>query len=454
MARRRVVIVGGGTSGLAAAYALGRRGIEPVVLEAEDRVGGRMGGDRVDGFCIDQGADFLTPSHDVAIRLCNELGLRLVAAPMKLAWFRKGRFVTTSPGQSPKTHLRNLPALRTLGFLSPKALRATLQMVKTVRSKPQHYSFAGDSKIAELDGDENIIDHLKRLDAPPPMIESLQGFLEMTMGDLDQMGAAYALTYFGEIFLKSDEQRIPEQGIGSLTHALARAIGDSIHLSTPVRQVVIEDGTVTGVAVDDAMIEADAVICATSATVALGLMPRLPAPVRHALASVRYSRGCRVVIGLDHRPLPRGWHGVLYPEDETPLLLDRTINLPAAVPRGKSMLDLVVGRRRAEELFPLDDDEIKRELLRDARRNPPPGANLPGDNEGIFTRVYRWREAVCIAPPGMLEAVAEMRRRNDLDVENLFLAGDYMRMPSVNGALASGTDAAHEVAEFLASRSS
>ena len=37
-------------------------------------------------------------------------------------------------------------------------------------------------------------------------------------------------------------------------------------------------------------------------------------------------------------------------------------------------------------------------------------------------------------------------------VENLFLAGDYMRVPSVNGALASGVDAANEVAELLASR--
>ena len=146
---------------------------------------------------------------------------------------------------------------------------------------------------------------------------------------------------------------------------------------------------------------------------------------------------------------------MLYPEDETPLLLDRSINLPACVPPGKSTLDMLVGRDRAEELFPLDDEEIKRRMLADVRRHPrPPGSNLPGDDDGLFTRVYRWREALCIGPPGVLKTIAEMRRQHSRAVKNLFLAGDYMRMPSLNGALASGVDAANEAAELLSSRPS
>ena len=159
-----------------------------------------------------------------------------------------------------------------------------------------------------------------------------------------------------------------------------------------------------------------------------------------------------MVIGLEHAPLPRGWHGALYPEDETPLLLDRSINLPAIAPQGKSTLDLLVGRDRAEELFPLDDEEIKRRMLGDARRTPPPGSALPGGDEGVFTRVYRWREAVCMMPPGMFKEIEEMRRQLGGDVKNLFLAGDYMGVPSVNGALASGVNAATEVVDMLASQ--
>ena len=166
---------------------------------------------------------------------------------------------------------------------------------------------------------------------------------------------------------------------------------------------------------------------------------------------VTYSHGIRVVIGLDRRPLPVGWHIVLYPEDDTPALLDRTVNLPACAPPGKSTLDLWVGRDRAQELFPLEDDEIRKQMLRDVRRNPPPGSSLPDDDEALFTRVYRWKEAVCMCQPGMLQAILDMRRQLPQDVKNFFLAGDYLRSPIVNGALASGVDAANEVAEMFAS---
>ena len=452
MEPRRVIIIGGGAAGLSAAYTLKKRGINPILLEANDRVGGRLGGDRVDGFCIDEGVDFFTPSHDVALRLSEELGLRLLRIPQKLGWYRNDRFVTISPEQSLDGFIRNLPALWNLGLLSPRAVWAILKLVKRIKAQPEHLSFASNSRVAELDGEENIADYLERIGMPRKMVVTLRGFLELTMGELEQMGASYALTYLGEILLKADQLYVPEQGAGALSHALAAACGDAICVSTPVRRVVVRDGVATSVITDDGPIEADAVICALPATKVADVIPDLSAEIRHTLGKVTYSCGCRVVIGLDHPPLPPGWHGVLYPEDETPLMLDRSINLPAIAPPGKSTLDLLVGRDRAEELLPLDDEEIKHQMLGDVRRNPPPNSALPDDDEGLFTRVYRWKEAVCMMSPGMFKAVAEMRRQLDRDVKNLFLAGDYMRVPSVNGALASGVGAASQAAELLASR--
>ena len=210
----------------------------------------------------------------------------------------------------------------------------------------------------------------------------------------------------------------------------------------------------TGVAVDGETIEADAVICAVPPSRVSEIIPDLPAGIRQTLGNITYSSGCRVVIGLDRPPLPPGWHGALYPEDDTPLLLDRSINMPSCAPPGKSTLDLLVGRDRAKELLPLDDEDIKRRMLRDARLNPPPGSHLPDEDEGLFWRVYRWDEAVCMGPPGMFTAVVDIRRQLGREIPNLFLAGDYTRVPSVNGALASGVGAAEEVAGLLASSSS
>src|SRR5690349_18170457 len=50
-----VLVIGGGIAGLGAAIRLKDRGLEPLVLEAESRAGGRMTTDRVNGFVIDRG---------------------------------------------------------------------------------------------------------------------------------------------------------------------------------------------------------------------------------------------------------------------------------------------------------------------------------------------------------------------------------------------------------------
>ena len=448
----RVVIVGGGAAGLAAAYTLKQRGISPILLEANDKVGGRMGCDRVGGFCLDEGADFFCSSYDVAFRLCEELGLPLVRSEMSLGWYRNGQWVVTMAGYSVRAIIKNLRAFQTLGPISPAVIVPALRLVHEIRRQSGHLNFASDCRLAELDGEENFGEYLDRLGVPETFRVTLKGFLEMTMGEVEPSCAAYMRAYVAEMFLKNSELYVPERGAGTLSDALADACGDVIRVSAPVRRVLVEGRVATAVILDDGPIEADAVICAVPATRVPAIIPDLPAAVRATLSTVNYSTGCRVVIGLDRPPLPVGWHGALYPEDGTPLLLDRSINLPGIVPPGKSTLDLLVGRDRAEELLSLDDEEIKRQLLADVRRNPPPGSAIPDDDEGIFTRVYRWEEAVCMAAPGMFQAVAEMRRRLAQNVDNLFLAGDYTKVPSVNGALASGIAAAENVADLLKAR--
>ena len=449
MDTRRVVIVGGGAAGLSAAYTLKKRGVSPVLLEANDHVGGRLAGDRVDGFSIDTGANFFCSSYDTAFRICEELGLSLVRSGMKTGWYRNGRWVTTTPGPYGGNLSRNLPALLRLGFLSPRAMLPVTKLFREILSQSEYLNFGSDSRISELDGEENFGDYLDRFGVPESLQVAFMGFLEMTMGEAELSGHAYMRTYLRETLLKADDLYVPEMGAGALSYALADACSDVIRVSTPARRVVIQDGSVTGVVVNGGTVEAEAVICAVPATKVPAIIPDLPDGVRQALGDITYSTGCRVVIGLERPPLPPGWSVAFYPEDDTPLLMDRSVNLPYCMPPGKSTLDMTAGRDRAKELVLLDDEEIKRQMLHDARRNPPPGSDLPDDDEGIFSRVYRWEDAVCMAPPGMFNAVADIRNQVSRDVPNLFLAGDYMGVPSVNGALASGVSAAEDVVGLL-----
>ena len=408
----------------------------------------------MDGFSVDMGAFVFTSTYDTAFRICEELGLPLVPSQMKFGHYRNGRWVTTTPDQSLWNFIRHLRTAIAMGFLSPSGMRAGYKVMQEIRQQADYMSFASDSPIAEIDDDESFGDYLERMHVPEKLGLSLRGPLEMVLGDPLPAGQALMRAYIGETMLSNGRVYMPEQGIGSLSAALGAYCSDAIRVSTPVKRIVVVDGKATGVVVDGETIEADAVISAVPGTKVTNLIPDLPAETRRALRTISYSTGCRVVIGLDRSPLPDGWHGALFPEhDDTPLLLNRTAFLPDCAPAGKSILDLLIGRDRAKELIPLDDDEIKQKMLGAAREKAPQGSALPADDEGLFFRVYRWEEALCMGEPGMLAAMAEIPGQLAGRIDNLFLAGDYMSVPSVNGALSSGHSAASKVADLLESRS-
>ena len=77
-----VAIVGGGISGLAAAYELHQRGLSVRVLEQQPRAGGTIVTERSDGFTIDAGPDSVLVLKPAAIELCRQLGLGDQLMPM------------------------------------------------------------------------------------------------------------------------------------------------------------------------------------------------------------------------------------------------------------------------------------------------------------------------------------------------------------------------------------
>ena len=340
-----------------------------------------------------------------------------------------------------------------MGFLSPSGMRSGFKVMRQIHRQSAYMSFAGDSPLAEIDDDESFGDYLERLGVPENLQVTLRGPLDMILGDPMPAGQALMRAYIGETMLHSGKVYMPERGIGSLSEALATACSDAIRVSAPVRRVVVADGTATGVVVDGVTIEADVIICGrpwhegprphprpagrdTPRTQHRQLLNRLPGGDRPGPLPTpsRLARG--PLSGGRRHPAPAG-----------PLCLPPCVRTP-----GKSILDLLIGRDRAKELIPLDDDEIKRQLLGAARRKAPPGSALPDDNEGLFFRVYRWEEALCMGTPGMLAAVADIPEQLAGRIDNLFLAGDYTRVPSVNGALASGYSAGMRAADMLGSR--
>ena len=98
----QVVIIGAGVAGLVAARHLEEQGIRPTILEATDRVGGRIKTDQVAGFALDHGFQVLLTAYQEARRYLNYEALQLARFRPGAVVCRNGRtFPIVDPLREP-----------------------------------------------------------------------------------------------------------------------------------------------------------------------------------------------------------------------------------------------------------------------------------------------------------------------------------------------------------------
>lgn len=450
----KVVIVGGGTSGLAAAYTLlqSRENFDVTVLEAADRPGGRIAGEEVEGFHIDTGAEIFIDSYSTVRRLADSLGVRL-QRPLFVKGgliFSKGKFRGIYKGGTLKQRIETLKTFLLFRLLSPRATWQMLRFFKMMKNHSKELSIEDPSKLASFDTSESFASFMKN--------NSMDVYLEdachvdiaaYTAAYPEEVGAAYGMALLWNFSLNPAEHVcLPEKGVGSFATALVRACSECIRLSTPVERIVIEGGAARGVLTQAGeTVEADAVICAAPATVTNRIVPDLPFEFREALSKISYSTVVKVVIGLDFELLSQDIMAAAFPRHSGSFLLvvgNFRCVAPKVAPPGKNLLHAVTVGERARELLFLSDVEIIKRVIGEIQKFFPAMPDTPR-----FTRVYRWKEALCIAPGGMFKDIQELRQNGMGNIKGLFFAGDYTRVPLSNGALESGVDAAKDSISFL-----
>lgn len=262
----RVAVVGAGLAGLAAADALRREGAEVVVLEARERVGGRVWSHPFAGGVAERGGEFVFPGDEELHAAVERLGLRLV---------RKG----TPYGA------------RELRGGEPVALDEHAEAVRRL-----------DAAAGAAAGG-TVVDALTSLGASPAVSEAIAARIEVSSGypaaDLDAIDLAETGAGFGDF----DTFGV-EGGNGRLAEALASPLGVALRLGAPVEAIAWDERKVRlrGPALD---LEADAAVVAAPATtvVCIAFEPPLPEERARALAAVRYGQAAKLHVGL-HTPAP------------------------------------------------------------------------------------------------------------------------------------------------------
>ena len=457
---RQVVVVGAGAAGLAAAWTFASRSPGDsrriVVLEASDRIGGRMFCEEIDGFHVHSGASVIHESFITAREFARALNVELLPSPERKGGhhYAGGRFWGAYAKGSAR---QKLTTLRTILFSPQFTLAGLWEFVRLfgiLRKRAGNLDFEDHTRMLDLDTGASFADFARTTSLTRYLRQTGELDLDcFTAGSSEQVGAAYGMALQWLWTLNpATRSYLPRQGIAALSGALAGATAEHVRVSTPVERVVIENGAATGVVTTDGeTIPAEAVICATTASVAARIVLDLPEETKAARGRVAYGACCNVAIGLDTNILPEDSHAGLFPPG-APTFLTMVTDLqsmtPNASPPGKSLVHALVTGDRAREFFALDDEEIARRTIDEMRRFFPAMPQIP-----VFARVYRWPEALCQAPAGMLKELHDLRVGQPGGVRGLFFAGDFTRLPSLNGALRSGVDAAKASLTHVASAS-
>ena len=440
----KVIVVGAGSAGLAAVHTLMQGGAEDTCPEAKDFAGGRTCSVHKQGYTFDLGAQFIFKSYTTFFKLCEEMGSRhnLVTIPYRVGFpaTKHGKITPVLVTLNPKEMWQDYMDFLNFRGVPVMAGLQMLPILPTLFGRGKDLCFTDFERMLDLD-DENQAEFTLRNGGRRAVEHVLQPLASyMTLGEPEDMGAGYGLAL---LWNNMNGLKTLNHGVGSLFERLYEHHKQCIRLSTPTQKIVIENRRVKGIETRHGLMEADAVICATTATIALKLMPNLPDCIARPLSTVTYFGCCLVMLALRNRLLPPGWYAVALPRKfGSPMtgFTDSSVKSPYYAPPGGGLIHCFTFGRHTLELNAKSDQEVIEILVNDIQRWI---STLP--YQPYFTEMLRYHKVVCLAPPGMLKAIDRMRKQHMHAIKGLALAGEYMNMLSAEGALKSGIDAANTI---------
>ena len=474
-----VVVIGGGITGLAAAQSLGRAGIPTLLLEASERLGGKVRTERVDGFVIDHGPDSFVTYRPAAVRLATDLGLadRIVRPLEPRAVFirTRGRLRRLPDGMGLALPTRLRPFVTTDLFTPIDKLRMALDLVLPRERRAGDLGVGpflerrlGRALVDRLAGPliggvyGTPIDELS-LDAVVPALRaSERKHRSLLLASLAE-GRARAATSRGEP-ASVETRPSPASpfvamagGTGELVDALAAALrampGMEVRTGVPVTGVDAERaGALVRLRGGEA-IRAEAVIVATEGPVAAELLAGASPNAARAIRSIRQSTTTIVNLAYRADQLSSGvmGHGFLVADDEQLGISACTITSAKwanRAPEGTLLARAFVRSGLAtagDGAAPVDDAALVALAHRDV------AATLGIRGVPVLTRIARFPRVMPQYTVGHLERVA-MVENALAAAPAIRLAGASYRGAGLPDCIAQGEAAAAAIAALFSAQ--
>jgi phytoene dehydrogenase-like protein len=406
-----VVIVGGGLAGLAAARRLDRAGVEWLLLEASDRLGGRVATDVVDGWRLDRGFQLLNTAYP-------RIPAMVDIDALDMRYFTPGVLVRRAgslhrlenplrdPLAAPQTLASGVGTLADRIKFAALATRCATWPAARLLREPE---MTTQQALRKAGLSHRIIE------------EVLRPFLSGVFGDRALDTSSHVLAMVLRSFARG-RIGVPAAGMAALPAAIAGPLPFP-QLLVGARTISVGPGMVV---TDGGEMYCRAVIVATDPVTASTLLPALPTPDMLGLTTFYF--------GAEHAPI-----------DEPTLILDGD--------RREIIANTIVLSNAAPEYAPAGRSLIAASVV---------GVSAPsGASEAVIrvelARLYGvptddWELLSVVTVPQALPAArpvqADLRKPVSLG-DGLFVAGDHRDSPSIQGALAGGWRTAGAVLAWL-----
>ncbi|MEY4787779.1 MAG: hypothetical protein RL692_1673 [Planctomycetota bacterium] len=426
MALNNVVIIGGGIAGLCAAIHCERRGLDWILLEASDRLGGRVGSRMIGGCRIDRGFAVLLTAYP-------ELSGMIDLEQLDLRTFQSGARIRRGA-----TFIRVANPLRhpIRGVIS--ALTGAIGLIDAFRILPIAMRAAFGRSLIDPDASHGFSarDLLRRTKVSEQLIDQ---FFRPFFGGVfldGSLGADAAAFEFRLAMFARGAATLPREGMGAIAQQLIAQIpNERIRMATAVLEInrLGEDATSTRWCVTTNAVQtydASAIIIALDADGARSLLPSLPLRAWCSTAAITWRVGAEKLPSALREPIV-----LLDGDGDGPVnhLCSPTSVVAAYAPDGTS---LISGNVIDPVALKLSD----RELEHSAREQMAKWFSEEAIREWKIVCIERIQHALPRQHPQDFEARPKMDQGN-----GLFLAGDHVTDGSINGAMRSGRIAADAV---------